>query len=127
MGRLVRLRTIEGVVLAESLEIAETFLERTRGLLGRNSLDEGGGLYLCPCSSIHMFFMRFAIDVLFVARDLRVCRVVHRLRPWRLAGCVGAYGTIELPEGCLSRVSVQRGDRLVIEDPLACEVSDASR
>lgn len=65
-----------------------------------------------------MFFMRFAIDAVFVDRERRVVRVATDLRPWRLAiAARGASDVIELPAGTAARTATQVGDELVIEAP----------
>ena len=77
------------------------------GLMGRSSLASGGGLWIEPCNSIHMFFMLFAIDVLFLDRDGKVKRVLLRLRPWRVSPIVfGARTVVELPAGTLADKSM---------------------
>jgi hypothetical protein len=68
--------------------------------MGRASLPAGEGLWIEPCNSIHMFFMRFAIDAVFLDRDNRVKRVVRDLKPWRVSPIVfGARTVVELPAG----------------------------
>ena len=95
-----RLETADGTVVADHLEIADTVWSRFLGLMGRRELPAGHGLLIRPCSSIHMFFMRFALDVLFVDADGRVVRVLHSIRPWRASMPVrGAKAAIELPAG----------------------------
>jgi hypothetical protein len=84
-----------------------------RGLLGRRSLASGEGLLLKPASSVHTFFMRFPIDVVFLDRDLRVLSIAHDLRPWRAAGRPGARAVLELPAGECERRGLQPGDCLV--------------
>lgn len=113
MIRLIHAET--GETLVERLEIPETSPGRMRGLLGRSSLAPGGGMLLEYCSSIHTFFMKFPLDVIFVDAEFAVRKVVRHLRPWRLAMALGAKHTIELPAGALERVPVARGDRLRIE------------
>lgn len=122
--RLVRER--DGAVLVESLELADSFLGRLRGLMGRRALPAGGGLWLEPCDSIHMMFVPFAIDVLFVSRTpgrplgvgargevLKVCPAV---RPWvGLAWCRGASGAVEVPAGRATALSVVAGDFFHLE------------
>ena len=66
-----------------------------------------------PAGSIHMLFMRFAIDAIFCDRDLQVIDVVRGLRPWRFAGRRRAKIVIELAEGAAA--SVRPGDRLVLD------------
>ena len=96
--------------MCERCLLAETPLARTRGLLGRAGLERGEGILLRPASSIHMWFMRFAIDAAFLDRDGRVLRIARDLRPWRLAGCRGAKAVVELPAGECERVGLAPGD-----------------
>jgi uncharacterized membrane protein (UPF0127 family) len=81
-----------------------------RGLLGRSSLDRDEGMLFRPAGSIHMFFMRFAIDALFLDRELVVVDVVPSLKPWRMASRRGAKMVVELAEGAAS--GVRPGDQL---------------
>lgn len=82
-----------------------------RGLLGRSSLAAGEGMLFRPASSIHMFFMRFAIDAVFCDDDLVVLQVVPSLKPWRIASRRGAKVVVELAAGAASGLAV--GDRLL--------------
>jgi uncharacterized membrane protein (UPF0127 family) len=106
-------------VLAARLEPAFDSATRNKGLLGRAGLEPGGGLVIAPCSSVHTFFMRFPIDVLFAARDGRVVKIRHAVRPWRLALALGAFCVIELPAGTAARCETRPGDRLEIVAPPA--------
>ena len=73
-------------------------------------------MWIAPCSGIHTFFMRFAIDVVFVDPGLRVVRVRHSLRPWRLAPFVlGARSVFEIPGGTLAGLGLERGEVLAVE------------
>lgn len=108
-------------MVCRRLELGESFLQRFLGLMGRPSLPEGEGLYL-PASSIHMMFMRFPIDALFVTGagvdGVRgVVGMRAHLPPWR--GVVipvrGAEGVIELPAGTLGRYDVKADDTFVFE------------
>ncbi|GAC1327439.1 MAG: DUF192 domain-containing protein [Candidatus Dormibacteria bacterium] len=95
-------------MLVAELEIASTSWSRFVGLMGRASLPAGHGLWIEPCNSIHMFFMRFAIDVLFLDREGRVKKVMLGLKPWRVSPIVfGARTTVELPAGTLADRSLQ--------------------
>jgi uncharacterized membrane protein (UPF0127 family) len=99
-------------VIASDVEVARTRRARRRGLLGRRALDERAALVLEPCLAIHTAFMRFPIDVAFVARDGRAVALVHSLQPWRIAFAVKAHAAIELPAGALGRHGIELGDRL---------------
>jgi uncharacterized protein len=86
-----------------------------KGLLGRRELPPGEGLLIRPTWSIHMFFMRFPIDAVFLDGDGVVVRVVPELRPWRTASHRGAKEVLELAAGETARRGVQVGDRLLVE------------
>jgi uncharacterized membrane protein (UPF0127 family) len=94
--------------------IASGWWQRFVGLMGRSSLDGDEGLLFPRTGSIHMFFMRFAIDAVFCDEDMRVVKVARELRPWRTAGARGAKTTIELAAGAAA--GVEPGDRLVLAD-----------
>ena len=91
-----------GNVLADRLSIADSPGARAKGLLGKAGLDDGQGLLIRPCSSIHTFFMQFPIDVLFLAKDGMIIKISRGLKPWRLCGCwFGCYMVLELKESAL--------------------------
>lgn len=105
---LINVRT--GETLAERIEPALDSRTRGKGLLGRSHLPAGSGMILAPCSSVHTFFMKFAIDVVFVKADGRVAKIYRKLGAWRLAGALGALAAVELPAGAAARTEV--GDQL---------------
>jgi uncharacterized protein len=113
----VRVTLEDGRVVCERCVVAETALSRMRGLLGRARLERGEGLLLRPAGSIHTWFMRFAIDAVFVDGDDRVVRAVSDLRPWRIAACRGARAVVELAAGECERVGLAAGERLVLSSP----------
>ena len=101
-----------GARVATTVETAFDSATRRRGLLGRDGLAEGHALVLAPCNAVHTFRMRFAIDVLFVARDGVVTKVVERLGTWRMAASFRAFATIEFRAGFVAAQDVRVGDRL---------------
>lgn len=103
-----------GRTLASAVEIADTSEKRRRGLLGRDSLDPSAAMIIAPCSSIHTFFMRFVIDVVFVDRAGRVLKIAHDLKPWRIAVSLRAYAVVELNGGAANRGELKIGDRLAL-------------
>lgn len=127
MGRAAqqprRLTTADGQrVLISRVEVAGSLLGRMRGLMGRSSLPPEEGLYLPGTNSIHMLFMRFPIDILFLGKPgadgaLPVLAVRHGLRPWR--GVVwwvrGAKSAIELPAGTIEATGLHAGDHVQLE------------
>ena len=106
-----------GTAVCERCVVADRPLLRMRGLLGRRDLRAGEGLLLRPAGSIHTHFMRFAIDALFLDRELRVLDVRSALRPWRMARKRGAHAVLELRAGEAERRGVQVGDVLRVADP----------
>lgn len=101
-------------VIVPGLEVAARHLQRMKGLLGRDGLPPGGGMLIAPCSSIHMFFMRFAIDAVFFGASGEVRKVYRNLAPWRIGFCAGAAGVIELAAGEAERLGLQTGDQLCV-------------
>jgi uncharacterized membrane protein (UPF0127 family) len=113
--REAALRRDDGMIVCERCVLAETALTRARGLLGRRYLPSGEGILLTPASSVHMAFMRFAIDAVFLDRDMRVVKIAADLRPWRVAGARGAKSVVELPAGEAARRGLNVGDRLIAD------------
>ena len=115
MKRTYRLQTVDGEVIAGHVEAAEGVVSRFMGLMFRADLPEGHGIVLRPCSSIHMFFMRIPLDVIFVDAEGRVVRLYENLRPWRMTGMVlKAKACIELPVGTIARGGVVVGSVLTL-------------
>jgi hypothetical protein len=100
------------LIVASSLECAFESATRRKGLLGRTSLPADAALVIAPCNSIHTFFMRFAIDVVFVARDGRVVRVSGAVPAWRIRLALRAFAVVELAAYALERSDTREGDRL---------------
>lgn len=108
--------TTRGTILAERAEVARSFWARLVGLMGRRTLPEGGGLIIQPNGSIHTFWMRFAIDVIFVDRNDIVVGLREAMPPNRpYAGARHAYRTIELPTGAIRKSDTHRDDKLLFE------------
>ena len=94
------------------VEIAKTFFSRLRGLMLRRRLPEGRGLLLAPCNSIHMLFMRFAIDVVYLDEDFRIKKIARDVMPWLgMSICFGAWGALELPSGEAQRLKLEVGQK----------------
>jgi len=102
----------DGVVVCEECLVAATPFARLRGLLGHKSLPSGQGILLRPAASVHTFFMRFAIDVVFLDEDLQVVGIASDLSPWRAAGKRGARAVLELPAGECARRGLGVGDKI---------------
>jgi uncharacterized membrane protein (UPF0127 family) len=101
--------------VCERCLLAETALTRMKGLLGRRYLPPGEGILLKPASSVHMAFMRFAIDAVFVDAELRVVKIAANVKPWRMAGARGAKACLEIAAGEATRRGLSVGDRLSVD------------
>ena len=115
MTSVATVRKENGTVVCAQCVLADSMWSRSKGLLGRSSLAEDEGILLRPGGSIHMFFMRFPIDAVFLDRELRVLRVVADLKPWRMASKRRAKAVLELPAGRCARVGVTEGERLLLD------------
>jgi uncharacterized membrane protein (UPF0127 family) len=103
-----------GEPLATSVEAAFDSAARKRGLLGRDGLDRRHAVVIAPTNAIHTWFMKFAIDVVFAAKDGTVVGLRRALRPWRIAIAPRAFCAIELEAGSIDRHSIAVGDRLIV-------------
>lgn len=104
-------------MVATVLELAADSASRNRGLLGRSALPPDHALILAPSNFVHTFFMQFAIDILFVARDGQVLKARCAVPARRIVGRLGAFAVIELAAHALNRSQTAAGDRLSIVAP----------
>lgn len=116
MPRFVAKNATKGTLLADAAETADTFAARFKGLMGVSDFPFGRGLLIVPCTSIHTFFMKVAIDALFLDRSRAVVAVYHALAPWRMSRFhPGAHSVLELPAGTAVASQTETGDRLSFE------------
>jgi uncharacterized protein len=126
MAREARIERSEGGVVCERCLVADTFGLRLRGLLGRSELAPGEGVLLWRTSSIHTSFMGFAIDAVFLDRDLSIVGVKAELKPWRLAGRRAARHVLELRSGEAARRELRAGERLRVIEPASATRAPAA-
>jgi uncharacterized membrane protein (UPF0127 family) len=110
--QLVNVRN--GAVVGEQLLTAFDSASRRQGLLGRDALARGTLLIIAPSNAVHTFFMRFPIDIAFVAKDGHILKLRHAVPARRMAAALRAHAVIEMPAGTLERTGTQPGDRLQI-------------
>ena len=109
---------INGATL--DVELADNFFGRLLGLMFRRRLPEGRGLLLAPCNSVHMLFMRFAIDVVYLDENFRIKKIVRDLTPWLgMSVCFGAWGALELVSGEAQRLKLAVGQQFRRKNPPA--------
>lgn len=92
---------------------AQNAWERARGLLGRPRLGEGEGLLLEPCRSVHCIGMSYALDLAYLDRRGRVCKLVRNVGPWRFSASLQGHATLEMAAGALQKAGIVLGDVLV--------------
>ncbi len=109
------LNQTRGTVLATRLEVADSSQSRMRGLLGRSHLPDNEALLIRPCSSVHMMFMRFSIDVVFLGKDQAVVGLCPNLRPYQFSPIFfNSCCAIELPAGKIEASRTAKGDIIAI-------------
>lgn len=113
-ARRVLRNTRSGLAVATSIETAFESADRRKGLLGRAGLAPGEALVIAPTNLVHTFAMRFAIDILFVARDGRVLKVSANVPPRRIAGSLRAFGVIEMGAGQAAVSDTRPGDSIEV-------------
>jgi len=111
--RLVNQR--HGGIVASKLLCAFDSQTRKTGLLKHQALPDDEAMIIAPCNAVHTFFMRFPIDIAFVARDGRVLKVSSAVKPWRIAVGMRAFAVIELASGILSKNDTRPGDFVVVQ------------
>jgi uncharacterized membrane protein (UPF0127 family) len=103
-------------ILAEHAKKNAGFFGRALGLMFTKSLDAGSGLILEPCNSIHMFWMSYAIDAIFLDKNTRVVGLVQEIKPWRTSKVfLHATACVELPAGTIANSDTRIGDTLVMQ------------
>lgn len=102
-------------MLATRADVADTSAKRRTGLLKHTRLEPGEGLWIAPCESVHTFFMKFDIDLVYLDKRKKVRKVRHAVRPWRMSLCLSAHSVLELPAGTVAQSGTKWGDQLKIE------------
>ena len=102
----------DGSVICERCVVADRMLPRMKGLLGKRELVAGEGLLIQPAPSIHTFFMRFPIDVVFLSKNGKVMKVAANVGPWRMRSCRRAFAVLELAAGEAERRRITVGDQV---------------
>lgn len=107
----------QNTVLAEKATCADTFFSRMRGLLGRKSLSAGEALVITRCNSIHMFFMQFPIDVIFIDKENIVVGLLKKIQPNTLSPIFWSSSkAVELPAGTLEFTRTSSKDKICFEE-----------
>lgn len=102
----------QATVVARSVRVAGTFWRRLKGLMGTDSFPAGQALIIKPCTGVHTFGMKYAIDVLFVDARHRVVKIVAAMGPNQVAVASGASYVVELEAGAVQRSGTAVGDSI---------------
>jgi uncharacterized membrane protein (UPF0127 family) len=103
-------------ILLDKMEVANTLVSRMKGLIGKEKIESGYGLWIKKCNSIHTFLMSFPIDVIFVDKNLKVKKCIEQIEPNKIVWPIfGASSVIELKSGFLSEHKTQIGDQLHVD------------
>lgn len=103
----------KGTVLGSRIRLADDLWARLRGFIFRGGPDAGEGLLLSPCQAVHMFGVRFPLDVVFIDENGRVVSVFAALAPMRWTPIQrSASHALELPEGTIAKTRTEVGDAL---------------
>lgn len=113
-ARLMVRNLTRNTLLATSAELANRGAARRKGLLGRDGLAEGEGLWIVPCEAVHTFGMRFPIDLVYLSRKRRVKKVRKAVPAWRISACLTAQSVLELPAGTIASTQTRCGDQIEI-------------
>lgn len=106
-------RAADEKTIADPCWMADGFFDRLKGLMGRAGLEQGSGMLIRPCNSIHTFFMRFAIDVVYLDPEFKIVKLRRAMSPWRLDFPVSkAAMVLELPVDGAS--GLREGDLLCL-------------
>jgi uncharacterized membrane protein (UPF0127 family) len=111
-SRLKVLNRTRQTVLGTSIEVANHGATRRKGLLGRSGLPPGEGIWIVPCESVHTFWMKFPIDIVYLDRDKKVKKVRSDVAPWRLSACLSAHSVLEFASGTIHSTQTRPGDCL---------------
>lgn len=108
----MKAETEKGIILSEKIKIYDSLFMRVKGLMFRKSLEDNSGIIIVPCNSIHTFFMRFNIDVIFLDSENKIVKIVRNLRPWRMTRMyLKAKKVIELNGGELPE-NIKEGEKV---------------
>lgn len=108
-------KTLNNEIIADRVEMAQCFFSRAIGLISRKTLNKGEGLVIKPCFSVHTFFMKFAIDILFISGKNKVIALYENVSPWRILPLhPKSFYVIELAAGSISDKNIQKDDTITL-------------
>ncbi|MFN4149589.1 MAG: DUF192 domain-containing protein [Candidatus Sericytochromatia bacterium] len=112
--KIITIRNKENnTLISDNIGLANTMLTRFIGLMNKKTLEDNEGILLTPCNSIHMMFMKFPLDIVFLDRKNKVIKIIENLKPWRVSPVIFmAQSVLELPSGTISKTGLKINDTL---------------
>ena len=102
--------------IGNNIKIADNFFTRFKGLMFKKELNVNEGLIINPCNSIHMFFMNFPLDILFVNENNEVVEILENIKPWRVSKLYfNAEYVVELPINTVKSKNIQKNQKIFIK------------
>lgn len=102
-------------IVCMQTEMAKNPWTRLKGLMFREGLPEGHGLWIEPCSDIHSCFMRFEFDAVFLDKKGKVLHTISKMKPWGMSGWIkGTRVVLELDGGVVEATQTEVGDQLIL-------------
>jgi len=103
------------ICLSDTVFVPKTFWQRTKGLLGKNKINDKQFYCFFNCSSVHMFGMKFSIDLVYLNHQYEIVKLVHSLKPWRVSVCFKAAHVIEMKDGIIEFYGLVIGEKLLLK------------
>ena len=104
---------VNNIEIGDNIKIADTFFTRLNGLMFKKTLEKNEGLIINPCNSIHMCFMNFPLDILFITKDNVICDFIENIKPWKISKIYfNAEYVIELPAGTIKAKNIKKNQKI---------------
>lgn len=102
-------------LIGDKIISGDTMLLRFVGLMGKKSLNDGEGLLLIPCNSIHMMFMKISLDIVFINKNNTIIHLIENIKPWRISPIIfKSHSVLELPVNSIKSKDLKINDELEI-------------
>ncbi len=102
-------------VLFEKVFISQTFFSRAKGLIGKKQMENNEAMWIKPCNGVHTYFMKFSLDVLFLDKNMQVCAIEKKVKPFRFSKIYfKAKSVLEINSGLSDEKQIKIGDYLYV-------------
>jgi hypothetical protein len=108
-----------GQCISQRVSVPTTFWQRAKGLLGKNQIDGDECYLFYDCNSVHMFGMKFSLDLVYLNKELKIIKLVSSLQPWQISACLKGKHVLEMRAGSIEFYSLWLGQKLFLKE--SCE------